>query len=114
MSTTAGTRAAPLPGRYTSPTRLTPSLAGIVTSESFVIPAACAGAAASRVAAANASVAIARPRRLDLMEGPDSLRYRRRPDSNRTPVGRAAYGSAAGPRARRPVFVFTRQVSDRS
>src|SRR4051794_25167774 len=52
MSTTAGN----LPwsaGRETSPTRLTPSLAGNVTSAGFTL--ASAGAAASRAAAVRAS-----------------------------------------------------------
>src|SRR3954453_5757274 len=44
MSTTAGKRRLPSAGRCTSPTRLTPSLAGIVTSESVVSPEATPGA----------------------------------------------------------------------
>src|SRR3954465_15345823 len=48
MSITAGYFALPSPGRWTSPTRFTPSLAGIVTSGRVVIAAACAGAAAIR------------------------------------------------------------------
>src|SRR3954471_18767019 len=48
MSITAGYFCLPSPGRCTSPTRFTPSLAGIVTSGSVVMAAACAGAVASR------------------------------------------------------------------
>src|SRR5581483_989828 len=48
MSTTAGYLPLPAPGMYTSPTRFTPSLAGIVTLESLVMPSARAeGARAS-------------------------------------------------------------------
>src|SRR3954463_14945929 len=63
MSMTAGYFPVPAPGRYTSPTRFTPSLAGIVTSDLFVMSAACAGpAATARHAKAEASSASARPR----------------------------------------------------
>src|SRR3954452_16764391 len=48
MSITAGYLPVPAPGRWTSPTRFTPSLAVIVTSGSVVMSAACAGAAAMR------------------------------------------------------------------
>src|SRR3954465_3794791 len=57
MSITAGYLALPSPGRCTSPTRFTPSLAGIVTSGSVVIAAACAGAAASRPPASASAAA---------------------------------------------------------
>src|SRR5947199_9662685 len=50
MSTTAGYRPLPSPGMYTSPTRLTPSLAEIVTLESFVMPAALADEARASTA----------------------------------------------------------------
>src|SRR4051812_27271544 len=55
MSMTTGWRPAPSPGRWTSPTRFTPSLAGIVTSASVVVSAACAGAAAATAANATAA-----------------------------------------------------------
>src|SRR3954469_20806563 len=64
MSMTAGYFPGPAPGRYTSPTRFTPSLAGIITSDIFVMSAACAGPAASAMHAktkAQPSSASARP-----------------------------------------------------
>src|SRR3954447_18433624 len=48
MSTTAGKRPLPSAGRWTSPTRLTPSPAGIVTSASVVSADAPAGAPSIR------------------------------------------------------------------
>src|SRR3954447_11682390 len=54
MSMTAGERPWPLSGRETSPTRLTPSLAGIVTSD-FLVIAAAGAAQASRVRAVKAA-----------------------------------------------------------
>src|SRR4051794_11219176 len=50
MSTTAGKRPLPSAGRCTSPTRLTPSLAGIVTSASVVSADAHAGTLSIRAA----------------------------------------------------------------
>src|SRR4051812_17978137 len=51
MSITAGYLALPSLGRWTSPTRFTPSLAGMVTSGNVVAAPACAGAATSSPAA---------------------------------------------------------------
>src|SRR3954467_1290191 len=95
MSMAAGYLPAPAPGRYTSPTRFTPSLAGMVTSESFVGSAARAGAAPAarqHVAAAIASSA--------------SARTRCRPGLVKTipatsPVGQERYGLGGGAFGRR-------------
>src|SRR3954451_12971254 len=102
MSTTAGYRPVPPPGRYTSPTRLTPSLAGIVTSDSFVLSAACAGAAVATlvaaIAATVASSAYARPWQRDISLPPDQNRTA--PLSNRE----LTYAPRAARRFGEPLF----------
>src|SRR2546423_11405971 len=60
MSITAGYRPLPASGRLTSPTKFTPSLAGIVTSDILVIADAEPGAAASRPAVSRAMARSAR------------------------------------------------------
>src|SRR5438270_209025 len=97
MSMTAGYRPPVSPGRYTSPTRLTPSLAGIVTSESLVIAAAGAGAAADAPPATSRAARTKRARtglpRASLMQRTNLAPSRRRKPATAPAVDRGAYVS---------------------
>src|SRR3954447_16395677 len=81
MSITAGYLPTPSPGRWTSPTRFTPSLAGVVTSGSGVMSAACAGAAAPKMPPATATTAATRADRSRSTQGRVDRAARRRAGS---------------------------------
>src|SRR3954453_5175853 len=96
MSITAGYLPTPSPGRWTSPTRFTPSLAGMVTSGSVVMSAACAGAAAPKMPPATATTAATRADRSRSTEGRVDPAARRRPGTLLRERERARPGGHAG------------------